>query len=442
MKTIESACEKIFRLAGKVQCEVTAETKDSALTRFADNVISQNVAVASTDFSVRLSDGGRTARVNFNQAGAASLESSVKLGLDLLRRQKKDPGLPPLPKPRPLAAGSRTYFAETAGLDPAFRARKARDLALACKKAGQTACGTFETGCNEVVIANSLGVFARHKTSLAEYSVTVKDGDGSGWAEYSAFDASAIPFGELNARARAKAAGSRAPRDIKPGKYTVILEPQAAADLLAYLAIYGFGGQFYNEGQSFASGNLGKKLLSPLLSMEDNALDGAAPGLPFDYEGQPRQKVTLADRGVLRAVVHDRRTAKAAGAASTGHALPQPSAMGPIPLNLSVKPGTGTLEDLIKGAGRAILVTQFHYTNLLKPRSVEMTGMTRNGTFLVEDGKISYPVKNLRFTQSMVDAFSRVEAIAGAAVPCVTWGRMACPAMRLGDFNFSSATKF
>jgi predicted Zn-dependent protease len=152
--------------------------------------------------------------------------------------------------------------------------------------------------------------------------------------------------------------------------------------------------------------------------------------------------VALVDGGVVKAVVHDRRTARAAKTASTGHTLPQPSGMGPLPLNVCVKPGRGTLEDLIKGADRAILVTQFHYTNLLRPHDVQMTGMTRNGTFLVENGKISCPVKNLRFTQSAVEAFKNIEAVGGSAEPCMAFGRLACPAMRLGGFNFSSATKF
>ncbi|OGS12172.1 MAG: hypothetical protein A2234_10200 [Elusimicrobia bacterium RIFOXYA2_FULL_58_8] len=442
MKTIDSALEKIFRLARGVQCEVLAETKNSALTRFADNVISQNVAVTSTDFSVRLSDNGRTAKVNLNQASPETLKHAITTGLETLRRQKKDPRLQPLPKPRPLPAAAPVYFSETAGITPAYRAQKVRELALACKKSRQTAYGTFETGSNELCLANNLGVFARHLESSAVYSATVRDKDGLGWAEYPAFDVNAIPFRELNARARAKAYASRAPRELKPGKYTVILEPQAAADLLAYLTIYGFGGQFYNEGQSFACGNLGKQLFSPLLSIEDNALCGASAGLPFDYEGQPRQKVALVERGIVKGVVHDRRTARAAKTASTGHALPQPGSMGPLPLNVAVKPGGGSLGDLIKGAGRAILVTQFHYTNLLKPHNVEMTGMTRNGTFLVENGKIAFPVKNMRFTQSAVEAFNRVEAVGGVAEPCVVWGRISCPAMRLGGFNFSSSTKF
>ena len=442
MKNIETVCKKIFRLAGKSQCEVTVETRNSALTRFAENVISQNVASSSSSFSVRLLDNGRTAKINFNQTGDDELKRAVSSGLEILKKQKKDPALLPLEKPRPLPAGQNLYFRETAALSPLYRAERAAELAVACKKTGQTAYGTFENGDSELIIANNLGLFARHRETFAVHSVTVRDRDGFGWAEYPAFDVNEIPFASLNDTARAKAAASRSPREIKPGKYTVILEPQAASDLLSFVAVYGFGGQLYNEGRSFICGKLGRKILSPLLTIEDNALDGAAPGMPFDYEGQPRTKVTLVENGALISPVHDRKTAKAAKTASTGHALPQPSYMGPIPLNLAVKPGQGGLEDLIKDTERGILVTQFHYTNLLKAQTVEMTGMTRNGTFMVENGKIAFPIKNLRFTQSMPEAFSSVEAVSGRAVPCAAWGAMSCPAFRIKNFNFSSSTKF
>ena len=304
------------------------------------------------------------------------------------------------------------------------------------------ACGTVENGVEAYTIANNLGLYAEHRETFAMHSVTVRHRDGSGWAEQPACRVSEIDFKRLNETARAKAAASRAPREIKPGKYTVILEPNAAVGLLSYLAVYGFGGQLYNEGRSFTAGKLGRKVLSPLLSMEDNSLDGGAPGLPFDFEGQPRTRVTLVENGVLKAVVHDRKTAKKARTASTGHALPQPNNVGPIPLNVSVKPGQGTLADLIKGTERGILVTQFHYTNLLKAQTVEMTGMTRNGTFMVENGKIAYPIMNMRFTQNMVEAFGNIEAVSAETGLVAEWGRMRCPAMRLAGFNFSSSTKF
>ena len=441
MKNIETVLKKIFRLAGKVQCEVMAERRDSALTRFADNVISQNVASSALNFSVRLLDGGRSAKLAFNQADDASLKRAVASGLEVLKRQKKDPDLLPLAKPRPLPAGKDLYDRATAELAPAFRAEKAAELARACRKAGQVSCGTVDNGASELVIANSLGLFARYRSTSVTHSVTVTDRDGSGWAEQTSHDVKEIDFKRLNETARAKAAASRKPRDSKPGKYTVVLEPQAVGDLLTYVNAYSFGGQFYNEGRSFVCGKLGKRVLSPLLTLEDDYL-GAAPGMPFDFEGQPRARVTLVENGVLRNIVHDRKTARKAKTASTGHALPQPSYFGPLALNLSVKPGSDSLQDLIKGTERGILVTQFHYTNLLKAQTMEMTGMTRNGTFMIEDGRVAYPIKNMRFTQSMVEAFSNIEAVGSEAELLAGWGSISCPPMRLAGFNFSSATKF
>ncbi len=442
MRKIEHICERILGLAGGVPCEVTAEEREAALTRFADNVISQNVASSSLNVSVRLLDAGRSAKVNLNQADDATLKAALASAREILKRQKKDPHQPALPGPRRLPPAAGLYDADTAGLTPAFRAAKAAELARACRRTGQTAYGTVDNGWSRVTIANSRGVFAQHRESFVTHSVTVRDRDGFGWAEQPARAVGERDFAGLNERARAKAAAGRAPREVKPGRYTVVLEPAAAAGLVSYLGVYGFGGQLYNEGRSFASGALGKRVLSPLLTIEDNALDGPSAGMPFDFEGQPRSRVTLVENGVLKAVVHDRKTAKKAGAASTGHALPQPNYMGPIPLNLAVKPGQGTLEDLIKGTERGLLVTQFHYTNLLRPLTVEMTGMTRNGTFMIEDGRIAYPVKNLRFTQSMVEAFAGLEAVAAEKALVMEWGALSCPAVRLAGLNFSSSTKF
>lgn len=437
----EKTIEKIFRLAGKAQCEVLAGKRDTSLTRFADNIISQNVASSSLNFSVRLLDNGRSAKVSFNQTDDASLKRAVSSGLEILRKQKKDPELLPLAKPRALPAGPDLYDRATAELPPSFRAARAADLARACRKTGQTACGTVDNGSSELVAANNRGLFVRHRETFVTHSVTVADRDGSGWAEQPSHKVADIDFAGINETARAKAAASRRPRDPKPGKYTVVLEPQAVSDLLSTLCVYGFGGQFFNEGRSFACGKLGKKVLSPLLTVEDDFL-GAAPGMPFDFEGQPRSRLKLIENGVLKAVVHDRRTAKKAGTRSTGHALPQPSYFGPIAINLSVKPGDKTLRELIEGTERGILVTQLHYTNLLKPQTVEMTGMTRNGTFMIEDGRIAYPIKNMRFTQSMVEAFSNIEAVGSEARLLEDWGPISCPPMRLSGFNFSSATKF
>ena len=441
MRGLGRVLEKVFRLAGGAQCEVLAERRARALTRFAGNAVSQNVASVSTIYSLRLLDDGRAAGASFNQAGGGAPERAVRAALETLRSLKKDPALLPLPRPKALPAGKNLFFRETAGLGPLWRAGRAAGLAKACLRAGQSACGAVENGETELVVASNRGVFARHRYSFASYDVTVQDGDGFGWAGRHAHDAADLPFALLDETARAKAAAGRRPRAAAPGRYSVVLEPQAAADLLAELCAYGFGGQFYADGRSFASGRLGERALSPLLTIGDDFL-GPAPGRPFDFEGQPRARLTLVENGVLKAVVHDRRTAKDCGGTSTGHAGPPYSRLGPQPLNLAVKPGRGRLADLIGGVERGILVTQFHYTGLLKARTVETTGMTRNGTFLIEDGRVKRPVKNLRFTQSLAEAFAAVSAVGGEAVPVLGRTPMSCPALRLDGFNFTSATDF
>ena len=435
-------CERIMRLAGRCRAEAIITSRDSALTRFADNVISQNVSNTSTEVSVRVIDNGRVTRFSLNQPSETALKTAFAAALLSLRTQKKDPHLIPLANPAPVTENKKLFFPGTAALTPGERAARVSSLVKKCKKTGATAYGTYENGSAATTVANTLGIRAFHKESYAVYSVTVRDKDGFGWAEAPAFDSRKIDFDGVDRTAIQKARLSRNPRSIKPGPYTVILEPAAAADLLFYMGFYGFGAQFYQERQSFVTGKLGEKVMGPEITIEDNALDGLSAGMPFDYEGQPRQKITLIDRGVARAVVHDRKTAALAGAKTTGHALPLPNTYGPIPMNLSLAKGAVSIEEMIKTTEKGILVTNFHYTNLLKPLTVEITGMTRNGTFMIEKGRVSYPIKNMRFTESVVNAFNRIEAVGNKPEAYLLWGRVSAPALKIRNFNFSSATDF
>ncbi len=438
----KTICERILRLAGGRHAEVIITSTDSALTRFADNVISQNVANTSTDISVRVMDKGRVTRFSLNQPSETALKAAFARAMTAIKTQKKDPLLLPLSKPVPVAENKKLFFPGTAGLSPAERAARVGSLVKKCKKAGAIACGTYESGAISTTVANTSGVHAFHKESYAIYSVTVRDRDGFGWAEAPAFDAREIDFARVDRTAMEKARLSRKPRSIKPGHYTVILEPAAAADIMLYLGVYGFGAQFYLEGQSFVTGKLGKRIMSPKITIEDNALSGLSAGMPFDYEGRPRSRVVLIDKGVARAVVHDRKTAAEARTKTTGHALPLPNTFGPIPLNMSMAKGSVSMEEMIKSTKKGILVTNFHYTNLIKPMTVEMTGMTRNGTFMIENGRVTYPIKNMRFTESAVDAFNRIEAVGDKPQGLISWGKVSAPALKIKDFNFSSATEF
>jgi predicted Zn-dependent protease len=443
MKEHRKTCAEIFRLAGRVRAEVTISSSDSALTRFADNVISQNVAETSVSVSIKLTDKGRVFRVSLNQTGGAALADAVARALAALKLQKKEKGLLPPPAPKPLPSPAPgLYVPSTAALEPSFRAAKAADLARLCRPKGMKCYGTVENGASRLTVANNSGVFASHRETCALYSVTVRKGEGYGWAEQYSPDAAKIDYAGVNARAMEKAAASARPAAVPPGKYTVILEPAAAADLLLFLGYSGLGGRAWLDGRSFASGALGRRLMHPSITITDEALTGPAAGAPFDFEGMPREKVVLIEKGVARAVVHDRRTAAEAGARPTGHALPQPNPYGPLPQNLEMAAGDSSLGEMIRSTKRGILVTAFHYTNLLRPKPVEMTGMTRNGTFLVENGRVTKALKNLRFTQSVVEALGRVEALSREREVVYGWGRMCVPAMKIRDFNFSSSTGF
>jgi predicted Zn-dependent protease len=443
MKEHKKTCAEIFRLAGRVRAEVMINSSESALTRFADNVISQNVAERSESVSIRLMDKGRVFKTSLNQTDGASLASAVRRALAALRLQKKDKNLLKPPAPRPVAtAAPGLYSPATAALKPSFRAAKIAGLARLCRARGMKCYGTLENGVSLLTMANNSGVFVSHGETHAIYSVTARKGEGYGWAEQYSPDASKIDYAAVGARAMDKAAASARPSAVPPGKYTVILEPAAVADMLFFLGYSGLGGRAWLDGRSFASGALGKRLLHPSITITDDALEGPAAGATFDFEGLPRKKVVLVEKGVVRAVVHDRRTAAEAGVHSTGHSLPQPNSYGPMPRNLEMSPGESSLEEMIRSTGKGILVTAFHYTNLLRPKTVEMTGMTRNGTFLVENGRVTKALKNLRFTQSVTEAFSNVEALSKERETSGSWGKMCVPSMKIRDFNFSSATEF
>jgi predicted Zn-dependent protease len=206
----------------------------------------------------------------------------------------------------------------------------------------------------------------------------------------------------------------------------------------------GSGAKAYQEGRSYASGKLGETFFSPLFSVWDDAYHPKAQGLPFDFEGVPRQKLLLVDKGVPRIVVHDRLTGRREGVASTGHSLPQPNTSGPLALNIVVEGGDKTLDDLVKQVDRGLLVKRFHYSNVLEPKKLSLTGMTRSGLYRIEGGEVAGPAKNMRFTDSLLSVFSSIEEV-GLAQPtgeALFGGGFVVPPMRIREFNFTSGTEF
>ncbi|HEX4999305.1 MAG TPA: metallopeptidase TldD-related protein, partial [Terriglobia bacterium] len=331
----------------------------------------------------------------------------------------------------------------TANCAPEERAKR---VGVACRLAaesGYIAAGSMTTGSSEILVANSRGVWARRRSSIADGSTVVMSPSSSGWAQSSGWRLDSVDWAELGAEAVHKARLGRNPGEIEPGTYRVILDPYASADLLEMLS-EGMGALAFEEERSWLAGRIGQKLMADAVTIVDNGLDPGGIPSTFDYEGAPRQVVRVVDHGVAVSPVYDSLTAARAGRASTGHAT-APTATerpGPAPANLFLEPGSSNVDAMIRSTSEGLYITRFWYTRITHPRDVVVTGMTRDGTFIIRDGVIAGAVKSLRFTQSYLDALRSTEAV-GSRVRVLRWGSGAfvAPALKLGAFRFSSATR-
>ena len=452
-KRIRELADRILAGSPADETEVVLLAGESALTRYANSAIHQNVAQQDAEVRIRACIGQRIGVTTTNDLSATALASACARAAEVARLSPPLPHFPGLPQPtrlRPLAAFSEA----TAGCSPE---RRAEGIATICRLAaakGLTAAGAFSTETIEIAVANSHGLFAYFPTTRAELTVVMMADDGSGYASALALDVEAIDPEALAEEAAGRALLGRAPHDLAPGVYPVVLETYAVDDFLHMFTQTAFGAVAFQEGRSFMAGRLGQPVMDPRISIWDDGWDTAGLPLPFDFEGVPKGRVDLIERGRARGVVWDRYTAarepRAAGAHalpySTGHALPAPNLSGPLPLNLFFGAGDASREELIAGLDKGLLVTRFHYTRPVHPAQVVVTGMTRDGTFWVEKGEIAYPVKNLRFTQSYLQALNQVEAIGRETRLhrgfVSDFGVDRVPALRLSGFHFTGATEF
>jgi len=307
--------------------------------------------------------------------------------------------------------------------------------------AGLEASGLLSARASELAVANSQALWAYHPHTAASFKTVVMSANSSGYAERSAIDIGQVDVEGAGQEAIQKALRSRDPVSLEAGEYPVVLEPYAVGTMLDYLAFMGLGAMALQDGRSFM--RIGEQMAGENVSLWDDGLDPGGRPMPFDFEGVPKQRVDLIERGVARGVVYDSYTAAREGRASTGHGLPAPNRQGPLPLHLFMARGTADQSDLLRGIRRGLWVTRFHYVNPVHPTKTIITGMTRDGTFLIEDGQITRPVQNMRFTQSVLDALSCVEAIGREwSVVQEDLGATCVPALRIARFRFSSATSF
>ncbi|MFB3738781.1 MAG: TldD/PmbA family protein [Candidatus Velamenicoccus archaeovorus] len=379
-----------LELAGVDGVEVLFMHEWGGLTRFASSAIHQSTSSEDTGLRVRVVRDGRigvAASNDFSPEGARLAAESAREMTGVVAPDPHFPGLaPPAPVPE------RDGFDEaTASTGPTERAEAVARLVTTCPQ-GFTAAGAYETTAVEVALANTEGQFCWAPSTQASLTTVVTGGEGgSGFAETFAGAAAEVDPADIGHRAADKAVRSQRPRDLEPGRYTVVLEPSAVSTLVGFLAWIGFGGRSLMEGRSCFSGKEGQVVAADAVSIFDDACSPLTLGVPFDFEGVPRRRVDLIEKGVFVSAVYDLRTAKQAGTETTGHALPPPNPEGPFPLNLFMEPGTSSLEELIGGVDRGLLVTRFHYSNIVHPVEPTITGMTRDGTFWIEQGEVRHP---------------------------------------------------
>ena len=430
----------------------------SALTRFANNTIHQNVAEENYVVSVRTVFGGRTARATTNKFDDESLKQAVLASEALAKVQEPDPDLLPLAGPEDYEGAAQVgrAFYETSSLTPGQRAAAVEKIVAVAKKQKLTAAGIFSNSESVEAVLNSRGLVAYHTQTSSEISVTMLGGDSSGWQKANSPDARNLNPVALAETAARKALQSAKPRELPAGKHTVILEPAAVLDLVGFM-FWDFAGMAILDQRSFLNNRVGTKVFGENITVWDDVSHPLQSGAPFDGEGVRRQRVRLVDKGVVQRLVYARSTArkmresehaaKAGPIEPTGHGFPLPNEIGEAPINIVFEgPGQAQskgVDQMIAGTERGVLITRLWYIREVDPYEKILTGMTRDGTFYIENGELKNGIRNFRFNESLLHMLSNVEEM---GAPVRASGEesfdMVVPPMKVRDFNFTEVTKF
>ena len=428
-------CNKVLALSKADECTVSLNGSRDGNIRYARNSVSTAGLIENTQLTVTVAFGKKQGTAAINELDDASLEKLVRRAEDVARLAPDNPEFMPTVakqayKPTP------TYSASTAAIDPEFRAQVAAYSIEACRKKGLTAAGFFNDSLGFNTVANSNGVFGHQTSTALDFTVTVRteDGRGSGWVKRSANDAARFDAREASDVAIEKALRSVEAKAIEPGRYTVILEPAATSELVGRL-FGGFNARQADEGRSFLSkkggGNrLGEKLFDEQVNVWADPWNPDVGVLPWDGSSMlARERTDLIKGGRVNALEYSRYWAQKQGARAVGR-----------PGNMIMGGSEKSLAELIANTKKGILVTRTWYIRLVDPQSVLLTGLTRDGTFYIENGKVAYPVKNFRFNESPVTMLNNIDEIgkpviiAGDEVPY----QMLIPPMKVRDFNFTS----
>ena len=442
MTDYQAIADRLVEMVGsRGECEATVGGGETALTRFANSFIHQNVGDSGHTADLRVAVDGRVARGTTNRLDDESLSSLVERTLEVASLSPVDPEWHGLAPSAPVPAVDH-WDQATAATTPEVRA----DLVRAFVDAGGSmlAAGYCDTEATTTAFANSTGQRAVGRSTRATLDGIQRSPTSAGSAHQTSSSIGSLDGTAAGTLAAERATTGLEPYDTKPGEYEVVLAPECTATIAIFLAFYGFNGKQVAEGQSFVE--LGARQFDPGVSIWDDSTDDDALGIGFDSEGTPKQRVDLVRDGVTVGIAHDRRTALRLGGESTGHALPGAESRGPVPENLVFGDGASSVESMIASVDRGLYVATFNYCRILDPKTQVVTGLTRNGTFMIENGAITGAVTNLRFTQSFVEALGadRVLGIGDDrrfADSEFGAGLVRAPSLHLAGWNFTGGAE-
>jgi predicted Zn-dependent protease len=428
-------CDRVIALSKADECSVRINGNRVGNIRFARNGVSTSGQSQDVSLAVTVAFGKRQGTATINEFDDKSLERAVRRAEDIARLAPENPEFMPAVGKQEFRQ-SQTFVARTAAIDPDYRAEVASHAILACRKKNLVAAGFFTDTMGFEAIANSNGVFGHQEFTNLEYTCTVRteDGRGSGWVTRTAVDERRFDAREASEVAIEKALRSVDAKALEPGRYTVILEPAATSELVGRM-FGAFGARQADEGRSFLAkkggGNrLGEKLFDEQVNVWSDPWDKDVPVTPWDSGSMlARERTDLIKDGKVASLEYSRYWAQKKGGRAVGR-----------PGNMIMSGGTKSLEELIASTKKGVVVTRTWYIRMVDPQSLLLTGLTRDGTFYVENGKIKYPIKNFRFNESPVTMLNNVDELGKPVViaPDEVRYQMVIPPMRLRDFNFTS----
>ena len=438
-----SAAGTVLAWPGADGVEVSINASTSGVTRYANSQIIQNTERSELRVDVRVVVGDRVATATTNQLAPDRLERAARRAEEAARSSLPDQAFKGLADPA--VVGSPDPIGridrDTAQTSPAERAGAVQSILSA---AGPGSCaGVVETSVQAYGVFNSKGVDCFDSYSRATTTALIDDGEATGWGEASSHAFGDVDHPGVATIAAGKAAAGHGAVDAQPGDYEVVLEAPAVAVLMDYLSYVGFGAKQVIDGESFLATRTGEEVAAPSVTVVDDARHPMSVGIAFDFEGVPRKRVPVIEAGVARGPVTDLRTAAQLGIEPSGH-FSGSNEFGPYASNVVLEVGDQTYEDLVGAVADGLLVTRFHYVNVLDRPSTLLTGMTRDGTFRIRDGAVAEPVRNLRFSQSVLEALAAVSGIgrelSGFAPDFGSFGSTVAPPVRIASFRFSSGT--